>query len=104
YKPINSDRYLNDAHEFVFHLTPAGETPIERLAIGVPYQDKSNIARWAHTRARDLRCRGNVWYVPYETIQERAKDRPHPATFPVKLAEMALKLHGVRPGARVLDP
>ena len=44
--------------------------------------DKSNIARWGHTGGRDRRCRGNTWFVPYETIQRRAKERPHPATFP----------------------
>ena len=27
YKPINSDRFLNDCHEFVFHFTPAGTHP-----------------------------------------------------------------------------
>ncbi len=104
YKPINSERYLNDAQEFVFHLTKEGETKLDRLAIGVPYQDKSNIARWAHTGKKDKRCRGNVWFVPYETIQRRDKDRPHPATFPPKLAEMALKLHGVTKKSLVLDP
>lgn len=104
YKPINSERYLNDAHEFVFHLTKEGEVKLDRLAIGVPYQDKSNIARWAHTKKKDLRCRGNVWFVPYETIQRREKDRPHPATFPPKLAEMALRLHGVTKKSLVLDP
>jgi site-specific DNA-methyltransferase (adenine-specific) len=104
YKPINSERYLNDAQEFVFHLTRGGDTKVERLAIGVPYQDKSNIARWAHTKKKDLRCRGNCWFVPYETIQHREKDRPHPATFPVKLAEMCLKVHGAKKGSTVLDP
>ena len=104
YKPINSDRYLNDAHEYVFHLTKAGDTKIDRLAIGVKYQDKSNIARWAHTGKKDLRCRGNTWFVPYETIQFRDKDRPHPATFPVKLAEMCLRVHGITKDSLVLDP
>ena len=46
YKPINSDRFLNDCHEFVFHFTPTGATRLDRLALGVPYQDQSNIARW----------------------------------------------------------
>src|SRR3979409_829829 len=46
YKPINSDRFLNDCHEFIFHLTPHGATGLDRLALGVPYQDQSNIARW----------------------------------------------------------
>ena len=46
YKPINSSRFVNDCHEYVFHLTPTGRTPLDRTAIGVPYQDASNIARW----------------------------------------------------------
>ena len=49
FKPISSPRFLNDCHEYVFHLTPTGRTPIDRLALGVPYADKSNIARWGHT-------------------------------------------------------
>ena len=39
YKPINSDRYLNDCQEFIFHFTPNGSTSLDRLALGVPYQD-----------------------------------------------------------------
>src|SRR2546428_11808922 len=46
YKPINSPRYVNDCHEFIFHFTPGGNTSLDRLALGVPYQDQSNIARW----------------------------------------------------------
>jgi site-specific DNA-methyltransferase (adenine-specific) len=94
YKPINSDRFLNDTHEFLFHFSPAGETPLDRLAIGVPYADKSNVARW-QAGASNVRCRGNTWFIPYETIQRRDRDRPHPATFPVKLPEQCLKLHGL---------
>jgi site-specific DNA-methyltransferase (adenine-specific) len=75
YKPINSDRFLNDCHEFVFHLTPDG-----------------------------VRCRGNTWFIPYETIQRRDRDRPHPATFPSKLPEQCLKLHGLARIQRVMDP
>jgi len=104
FKPISSRRFLNDCHEYIFHLTREGQTPIERLALGVPYQDKTNIARWSHTRGSDLRCRGNTWFVPYETIQNRAKERPHPATFPVQLAEWCIKLHGVTRVQTMLDP
>jgi site-specific DNA-methyltransferase (adenine-specific) len=104
FKPISSPRYLNDCHEYVFHLTPDGKTPIDRLALGVPYADKSNIARWGHTRGWDRRCRGNTWFVPYKTIQRRAKERPHPATFPVQLAEWCIKLHGITRVERMLDP
>jgi len=104
FKPISSPRYLNDCHEYVFHLTPEGKTPIDRLALGVPYADKSNIARWGHTQGRDRRCRGNTWFIPYQTITRRAKDRPHPATFPIALAENCIRLHGLRENLVMLDP
>jgi site-specific DNA-methyltransferase (adenine-specific) len=104
FKPISSKRFLNDCHEYVFHFTIDGKLDIDRLALGVPYQDKSNIARWSHTRGSDLRCRGNTWFIPYETIQSRAKQRPHPATFPVALAEWCIKLHGVSRVRTMLDP
>jgi site-specific DNA-methyltransferase (adenine-specific) len=107
FKPISSKRFLNDCHEYVFHFTIAGKVEVDRLALGVPYQDKSNIARWSDTRGSDLRCRGNTWFVPYETIQRREKERPHPATFPVALAENCIKLHGPAGAGRVqmmLDP
>jgi len=104
FKPINSKRFLNDCHEYIFHFTKTGHAEIDRLALGVPYQDKSNISRWSHTRGSDLRCRGNTWFIPYETIQSRAKERPHPATFPVQLAEWCIKLHGASHVQTMLDP
>ncbi len=103
YKPINSERYLNDCHEFVFHFTPAGGTRLDRLALGVPYQDQSNIARW-RSAADGVRCRGNTWFIPYETIQRRDRDRPHPATFPSRLPEQCLKLHGLSRIRMAMDP
>jgi site-specific DNA-methyltransferase (adenine-specific) len=104
FKPISSPRFLNDCHEYIFHFTREGKTPIDRLALGVPYQDKSNIARWRHTRGSDLHCRGNTWFVPYKTIESRDKQRPHPATFPVELVENCIKLHGVPRVKTMLDP
>jgi site-specific DNA-methyltransferase (adenine-specific) len=104
FKPISSPRFLNDCHEYIFHLTPEGRTPIDRLALGVAYADKSNIARWGHTKGKDRRCRGNTWFIPYQTIQRRAKERPHPATFPVQLAERCIKLHGISRVETMLDP
>jgi site-specific DNA-methyltransferase (adenine-specific) len=103
YKPINSDRFLNDCHEFVFHLTRDGATSLDRLALGVPYQDQSNVTRW-RAAADGVRCRGNTWFIPYETIQRRDRDRPHPATFPSKLPEQCLRLHGLSRIRRVMDP
>ncbi len=103
YKPINSDRFVNDCHEYIFHFTPRGRTPLDRRAVGVPYQDPSNIKRWA-AAGEGLRCRGNTWFVPYETIQNRDRDRPHPASFPPKIPEQCLRLHGLDRAGLVLDP
>jgi len=103
FKPINSQRFLNDCHEYVFHFTLNGNTKVDRLAIGVPYADKTNIERWGHTKGRDKRCRGNTWFIPYKTIHQRAKQRPHPATFPTELAAKCIRLHGCK-NATVMDP
>ena len=83
FKPINSKRFVNDCHEYVFHLTASGAVPLQRREAGVEYADKSNIARWKHTDGSDKRCRGNTWFIPYDTIKSRDNDRPHPASFPV---------------------
>ena len=103
YKPINSPRFVNDCHEFVFHFTPNGSTRLDRLALGVPYQDESNIARW-RAAGDGVRCRGNTWFIPYETIQRRDRDRPHPATFPPRLPEQCLRLHGLSRIGVAMDP
>jgi site-specific DNA-methyltransferase (adenine-specific) len=103
YKPINSPRYVNDCHEYIFHLTKHGDVELDRLAVGVEYQDKSNVSRWGGAK-EDKRCRGNTWFVPYKTIQSRDKQRPHPATFPVKIPKMCLELHGLERTRLVVDP
>lgn len=103
YKPINSPRFLHDCHEFIFHFTPKGRTPVDRQAVGVEYQDRSNVGRWKKA-ASGRRCRGNTWFIPYETIQDRDKDRPHPATFPSRLPEMCIRLHGRDRVGTVADP
>jgi site-specific DNA-methyltransferase (adenine-specific) len=59
FKPIVSDRYLSDLHEYIFHFTKNGNVKLEKLKIGVTYQDKTDIGRWK-TATRDRRDRGNV--------------------------------------------
>lgn len=52
----------------------------------------------------DKRCRGNSWFVPYDTIANREKHRGnHPATFPVELIENCIKFSGITKGI-LLDP
>jgi site-specific DNA-methyltransferase (adenine-specific) len=103
YKPLKSARYLHGAHEYIFHFTPTGEVPIDRLAVGTAYQDKSNVRRWKRD-ALDRRCRGNTWFLPYSTIQRAARDRPHPASFPPALPEQCYRLHGVERIRLAVDP
>ncbi len=98
YKPIGGARYINDSHEYIL-----GNVPLDRLAIGVPYQDKSNIGRWKSAKT-DLHCRGNTWFVPYQTIQNREKERPPPSSFPVQLPEMCMRLHGLSRTRLAMDP
>jgi site-specific DNA-methyltransferase (adenine-specific) len=100
FKPVNSRYYLNNCHEYIFHFTKSGTVEIDKLAIGVEYQDKSNVNRWKSSKS-DLRDRGNTWFIPYETIRI---SRPHPAPFPVKLPEYCIKIHGLNRTKTVLDP
>ncbi len=103
YKPINSPRFINDTHEYIFHFTKDGHVELDRLAVGIPYKDQTNIARWG-TGENKLRCRGNSWFIPYKTIKCRLKDRPHPASYPSALAKMCIELHGLERVNLVLDP
>jgi site-specific DNA-methyltransferase (adenine-specific) len=102
FKPLVSDRFVNDCFEFIFHFTKNGNVKLDKLSIGVPYQDKTNIGRWKRA-IRDIRDRGNTWFIPYETIWDK-EQRPHPSSFPIKLPEMCIKLHGVSKCNIVLDP
>ena len=86
FSPIVSERHPNPLQEYVFHFTKTGSVKIDKLRVGVTYQDKTNIGRWKSATC-DKRDRGNVWLIPHATIQE---GRPHPAVFPVKYLNAAL--------------
>ena len=103
FKPVNSNRFVNRCHEYIFQFTKDGNVELDKLAVGIPYQDKTNIGRWKKA-TKDLRDRGDTWFIPYETIWSRKKQRPHPSTFPPKLPLMCIKLHGVEKTKLVLDP
>ena len=57
YKPINSRRYVNDCHEFIFHFSPGGRTRLDRRAVGVPDQDAAIVQHAAHHRDMPQRHR-----------------------------------------------
>lgn len=100
FKPINSKRFLNNTYEHILHFTKDGNVEIDRLAVGVPFKDKSNIARRGH--GQDKRCAGNVWFIPYKTVQSKKGKFNHPAAFPLELVRRCLKLHGKK--GLVFDP
>jgi site-specific DNA-methyltransferase (adenine-specific) len=100
YSPTQGDKRLNNKFEYIFQFVNGSEYELDRLSIGVPYEDKSNVGRYSDI---DIHCRGNIWKVGYETIQN-SMDKPHPHRFPVQLVELGIKLSGIKEGSNVLDP
>lgn len=103
-KPINSARFLNRQWEEIYHFTKSGEVRIERLAVGIPYADESNLERGTRGKNGNIRCRGDVLYAPYKTTNSNADNWHHPCPFPVELVTYCVKLHGVSPDLVLLDP
>lgn len=113
FKPINSKRYINITNENIFHLTKIKNISINRKSIGVPYKCESNlIDRKTHKPRIDKdtgfimenkRCKGNTWFIPYKTINNKSKRGNHPATFPEELVKNCIKLSNVKQG-KILDP
>jgi site-specific DNA-methyltransferase (adenine-specific) len=103
FKPVNSPKYITNVHEYIFHFTKTTcKVELDKLAIAVPYQDKSNIGRYSE---EDKRGESNVWFIPYETIQNKSERGDHPSPFPVKLPERCISLHGLKSdNLLVLDP
>ncbi len=101
FKPVGGKRFMHNNHEHIFHLTLNNNVELDRLSIGIPFQDKTNILRRGHDR--DLRCRGNTWFIPYSTVKSKVQKFNHPGTFPVELPLWCIYLHG-KSDSLVLDP
>lgn len=104
YQPVNGHRFLNDCYETIFHFTRTGKVSLSKKVpgVGVPYTDKSNQKRWKEG-AEGLRCRGNTWYLPYETVQS-SEEKGHACPFPMELPRRCLKLHGLNKIRLACDP
>lgn len=100
FNPLRGERFLNRTWEFIFHFTKRGKVPLQRLAIGVLYGHDRNIGRTGSL----TRCGGDVWFVPHTTIHGSEDRSEHPATFPPEIAMRCLKLAGIEPNTKVLDP
>jgi site-specific DNA-methyltransferase (adenine-specific) len=102
HSPVQGDKHLNHLYEYIFIFSKSENYNLERLAIGIPYKDKSNIGRWKVAK-QDLRCRGDVWYINYETVQKHSQ-KLHDAIFPKELPELCIKLASTKNSDMVLDP
>ena len=102
FKSINTDRFFNQCHEYIFHFTQHGDVKLDKLAIGVPYSHKSNVDRWKSKK--DRRDRGNAWFISYENKQGAYYPVKHPAVFPEKLPYLCIKTHGIKKDMLVYDP
>lgn len=104
FTPLPGPFVLNSMFEDVYLFRKGrARVKLDRLALGVPYSDPTNTTRWAH--GAKTRCRGDIWFIPYKTIQSREKDRGgHEATFPEELAVRCLKLVEWGRTLDVMDP
>lgn len=95
-------------HEKVFVYSkleghPKNYDLIDRLAVGVPYTDKSNLKRFGHER--DLKCRGDVVFIPYPNkTGKEGLVRGYRHGFPPDLVRYCFRLAKLCPGELVLEP
>jgi site-specific DNA-methyltransferase (adenine-specific) len=80
HRNINSDKYLNNSHEYVLHFTKNGDVEIKKEKV-----------HW----------RGNVWYIERDRMN---KSKYHPTAFPENLVERCIRLHGIEKTNLVIDP
>jgi len=100
FKPVNSDRFLTRTTEDIFHFTLQGDVKLNRLAIGVPYADKSNLAR--HNKGQQDRTVPQAGSTgsrkclvhPLRDGAEPSREAQPPAGFPIDLPRWCIKLHG----------
>ena len=81
FKPINSKRYTNGTWEYLFHFTKTGNEDCDRLSIGVPYMDDSNLNRVSRKKGKLSKKLG------YDNVRDFSKN----AT-PIHIIEMQNEL------------
>lgn len=95
-------------YESLFLFRRKADPPIklDRLALGVPYSDKTNLKRFNSDGdggdKADLRCRGNVWHIPYPN--KTGNQCKHPCPFPPTLPAWCIATTPPPDGGLVVDP
>jgi len=109
YTPLNVPYRVNNLTEFIFLLTK-GKPKLNKLGIAVPYGMPWTVNPGAPVPENEQimerygkleKCGGNVWYIKYQTIQNKSQKR-HKDRFPVEVPLRALKLADV--DGIVVDP
>lgn len=104
YQPIKSAHVMNYCYEYVFQFSKQDPSlPLDKLSIGVPFTDKSNMKRGTRGQNGDLHDAGDVWVIPYATTGAHSK-KTHKYQFPLELARRAIAVSGVPKGSVVFDP
>ena len=118
YTPIRSDSIANWCHEYVFSFYKSPKPDFDKLSIGCPYSDKSNLTRGNRGANGDVHCGGDTWiegeaglddawFLKYKTTGQKTKkttsEAAHAYEYPEELVERCIRLSGVKPGATVLD-
>lgn len=91
YQPINSHHLLNYCWEYLFVLHKGDQKPLNRLSIGVPFADKTNLNRGDRGKNGDVHCAGDVWFIPYTTTGASTKKK-HAYEYPEELVTRVIKL------------
>jgi len=103
FTPFQGNKRLNNLWEPIFMFSKGSDYQLDRLAIGVEFTDKSNIRRFHGPAGSDLRCRGNVWFIPYDTITLK-EQKTHKDRFPLNLPRWCILLANLEPKSLILDP
>lgn len=109
YQPITmKSPTLNYCWESIFTFYKPPEAGLDRLSIGVPFADKSNMERGSRGSNGDLHCAGDAWFIPYKTTgatkKKGAAELKGAYSYPEEVVERCLKVSDLQPGAVVLDP
>ena len=97
----------------IYHFTKNDKVNVNREAIGVPYKWECNLIDRKTKKHRinkktgkpveNKRCKGNSWFIPYDTINSKEEKGNHPATYPEGLVEHCINISDIKEGI-VLDP
>lgn len=105
YTPITPKaNVLNYGFEYIFGFEkPGPEKVLDRESIGVAFTDKTNLTRGTRGKNGDLHCAGDVWFIPYSTIQDSG-DKRHRHQFPIELPRRLIEMNNIKKGGVVFDP